>query len=149
MQKMLESGKVKNIGVSNFQIKHLEKLLNDPACKVVPAINQLEVRQYYSRDPPYHLNVRCLTLFFSCTHTTHREDLLARFPPSFNLLNQNTLLDQSCWTIASPKVFTVRHTHASVEIQAHLSTNIPTCLIIWWSRRLPKQRANRRLRFCK
>ncbi|CAH0050426.1 unnamed protein product [Clonostachys solani] len=71
MQKMLGSGKVKNIGVSNFQIRHLEKLLSDPTCKVVPAVNQLEVRQSSSRDPPYRLNVPCLTLFFSCTHITH------------------------------------------------------------------------------
>lgn len=43
MQNFLEEGKVKTIGVSNFQIRHLEKLLNDPSCKVVPAVNQIEV----------------------------------------------------------------------------------------------------------
>jgi glycerol 2-dehydrogenase (NADP+) len=43
MQKLLDTGKVKNIGVSNFQIGHLEELLNDPSCKVVPAVNQIEV----------------------------------------------------------------------------------------------------------
>ena len=34
MQKLLETGKVRNIGVSNFSITHLEKLLNDSDCKV-------------------------------------------------------------------------------------------------------------------
>jgi glycerol 2-dehydrogenase (NADP+) len=34
MQKLVGTGKVRNIGVSNFQISHLEKLLNDPSCKV-------------------------------------------------------------------------------------------------------------------
>lgn len=34
MQKLVGSGKVKNIGVSNFAIKNLEILLNDPSCKV-------------------------------------------------------------------------------------------------------------------
>lgn len=34
MQKLVGTGKVKNIGVSNFGITHLEKLLNDPSCKV-------------------------------------------------------------------------------------------------------------------
>lgn len=34
MQKLVETGKVKNIGVSNFGIKNLERLLNDPSCKV-------------------------------------------------------------------------------------------------------------------
>ena len=43
MQKLPATGKVKAIGVSNFAIKNLEKLLNDPLCKVVPAVNQIEL----------------------------------------------------------------------------------------------------------
>lgn len=43
MQDLLKTGKVRNIGVSNFQIRHLEKLLGDPSCKVVPAVNQIEL----------------------------------------------------------------------------------------------------------
>ena len=43
MQKLPASGRVKNIGVSNFGIKNLEKLLNDPSCSIVPAVNQIEV----------------------------------------------------------------------------------------------------------
>lgn len=50
MQKLLETGKAKNIGVSNFQIRHLEKLLSDPSCKVVPAVNQLEVSHLPGND---------------------------------------------------------------------------------------------------
>ena len=42
MQK-IPSSKAKSIGVSNFAIKNLEKLLNDPSCKTVPAVNQVEV----------------------------------------------------------------------------------------------------------
>jgi glycerol 2-dehydrogenase (NADP+) len=34
MQKLVGTGKVRNIGVSNFGIKNLEKLLNDPSTKV-------------------------------------------------------------------------------------------------------------------
>ena len=43
MQKLPGTGKVKNIGVSNFAIKNLEKLLNDESCKTVPAVNQIEL----------------------------------------------------------------------------------------------------------
>ncbi|KAL1879676.1 hypothetical protein VTK73DRAFT_6851 [Phialemonium thermophilum] len=43
MQKLLDTGKVRNIGVSNFGIRNLERLLNDPSCKVVPAVNQVEL----------------------------------------------------------------------------------------------------------
>ncbi len=43
MQKLVETGKVRNIGVSNFAMRNLEKLLNDPSCKTVPAVNQIEL----------------------------------------------------------------------------------------------------------
>jgi glycerol 2-dehydrogenase (NADP+) len=43
MQKLPASGRVKNIGVSNFGIRNLEKLLNDPSCKTIPAVNQVEL----------------------------------------------------------------------------------------------------------
>jgi len=43
MQKLPASGRVKNIGVSNFAIRNLEILLNDPSCKIVPAVNQVEL----------------------------------------------------------------------------------------------------------
>ncbi|KAJ6497754.1 aldo/keto reductase [Mycena sanguinolenta] len=41
MEKLLETGKVKSIGVSNFSIKTLEQLL--PHCSIVPATNQVEL----------------------------------------------------------------------------------------------------------
>ncbi|PKS06722.1 hypothetical protein jhhlp_006796 [Lomentospora prolificans] len=43
MQKLAGTGKVRNLGVSNFGIKNLERLLNDPSCKIVPAVNQIEL----------------------------------------------------------------------------------------------------------
>ncbi|KAL4969069.1 NADP-dependent oxidoreductase domain-containing protein [Aspergillus stella-maris] len=43
MQKLPATGKVRNIGVSNFGIKNMEKLLNDPSTKIVPAVNQIEL----------------------------------------------------------------------------------------------------------
>uniref|UniRef100_A0A8H7KAJ5 NADP-dependent oxidoreductase domain-containing protein n=1 Tax=Bionectria ochroleuca TaxID=29856 RepID=A0A8H7KAJ5_BIOOC len=64
MQKMLDSGKVKNIGVSNFQIRHLEKLLSDPTCKVVPAVNQLELHPY---NPSSKLLDYCKSKGIHCT----------------------------------------------------------------------------------
>ncbi|CRG85151.1 hypothetical protein PISL3812_02276 [Talaromyces islandicus] len=43
MQKLPATGKVRNIGVSNFGIKNLEILLNAPTTKIVPAVNQIEL----------------------------------------------------------------------------------------------------------
>jgi glycerol 2-dehydrogenase (NADP+) len=52
MMKLPETGKVKNIGVCNVQLQNLEKLLNDPACTTVPAVNQIEV------TPPFRSTMR-------------------------------------------------------------------------------------------
>ncbi|KAF8070431.1 aldo/keto reductase [Lyophyllum atratum] len=41
MEKLLETGKVKSIGVSNFSVKTLTELL--PHCTVIPATNQVEL----------------------------------------------------------------------------------------------------------
>jgi len=43
MQKLVETGKVRNIGVSNFVISNLKKLLDAPSTKIVPAVNQIEL----------------------------------------------------------------------------------------------------------
>ncbi|CAK7898090.1 glycerol 2-dehydrogenase (NADP(+)) [[Candida] anglica] len=42
LQKLLSSGKVKSIGVSNFSKSKLQKLLADPEVTVKPAVNQIE-----------------------------------------------------------------------------------------------------------
>lgn len=43
MQKLPASGRVKNIGISNFGIRNLEKLLNAKTTTIVPAVNQIEL----------------------------------------------------------------------------------------------------------
>ncbi|KAI8885991.1 Aldo/keto reductase [Backusella circina FSU 941] len=47
MEKLLETGKTRAIGVSNFNISNLERLLK--SCKVVPAVNQVELHPYLAQ----------------------------------------------------------------------------------------------------
>jgi 2,5-diketo-D-gluconate reductase A len=49
MEEMYASGRVKAIGVSNFQAHHLRRVLDE--CTVVPAVNQIEVHPYLTQDP--------------------------------------------------------------------------------------------------
>lgn len=64
MQKLPATGKVKNIGVSNFGIKNLEKLLNHQSCKTVPAVNQIEL---HPNNPSPKLVAYCREKGIHCT----------------------------------------------------------------------------------
>lgn len=48
MERLLATGKVKAIGVSNFDIHNLEVLRR--SSKVVPAVNQVELHPYLQQD---------------------------------------------------------------------------------------------------
>jgi 2,5-diketo-D-gluconate reductase A len=47
LEKLLEDGRVRAIGVSNFMPGHLDELLKNTS--VVPAVNQIEVHPYFSQ----------------------------------------------------------------------------------------------------
>ena len=47
LETLLADGKVRAIGVSNFMVEHLDRLLD--ATAVVPAVNQLEIHPYYQQ----------------------------------------------------------------------------------------------------
>jgi len=47
LERLLKTGKVRAIGVSNFMIEHLTKLLD--RADVVPAVNQIEVHPYFQQ----------------------------------------------------------------------------------------------------
>ena len=47
LEKLLEDGRVRAIGVSNFMVDHLEGLLKNTS--VVPAVNQIEVHPYFAQ----------------------------------------------------------------------------------------------------
>ena len=49
MENLLTTGKTSAIGVSNYSVKYLEELLSH--CDVVPAVNQIENREYSNCMP--------------------------------------------------------------------------------------------------
>jgi len=53
MQKLAGTGKVRNLGVSNFGIKHLEAIQALPEFKIIPAVNQIELHP--NRPSPKYL----------------------------------------------------------------------------------------------
>ncbi|MDX5475068.1 MAG: aldo/keto reductase [Bacillaceae bacterium] len=48
LEKLYHDGKVKAIGVCNFEIEHLERILNE--CEVVPSLNQVECHPYLTQQ---------------------------------------------------------------------------------------------------
>lgn len=53
LQKLVGSGKVKAIGVSNFTKKKLQRLLADPEVTVKPAVNQIEAHPFLPQPELY------------------------------------------------------------------------------------------------
>ena len=47
MEKLVEKGLVKSIGISNFTIVKMDKLLK--TAKIVPALNQVECHPYFQQ----------------------------------------------------------------------------------------------------
>lgn len=48
LEKLYHDGRVKAIGVCNFEIEHLERLLKE--CEVVPVLNQIECHPYLAQN---------------------------------------------------------------------------------------------------
>ena len=46
LQTCQQKGKIKHIGVSNFTRIHIERLLKNPRCNVIPVVNQIEFNPY-------------------------------------------------------------------------------------------------------
>lgn len=49
LETLLAEGRVRAIGVSNFMVPHLERLLSETT--IVPAVNQIEVHPYFTQRP--------------------------------------------------------------------------------------------------
>ncbi|MCU4183222.1 aldo/keto reductase [Acidiferrimicrobium sp. IK] len=49
MERIYSEGRVRSIGVSNFQVSHLERLAAET--DTVPAVNQIEVHPYLTQEP--------------------------------------------------------------------------------------------------
>ena len=48
LEEFRQDGRARSIGVSNFQVEHLERLAAE--CDVVPAVNQIELHPYFGND---------------------------------------------------------------------------------------------------
>src|SRR3954471_14841155 len=48
LEEFKRDGRARSIGVSNFQVSHLERLANET--DTVPAVNQIEVHPYFTND---------------------------------------------------------------------------------------------------
>lgn len=49
MERLYEEKRIRAIGVSNFEIKHFERLKSNGA-RVIPAVNQIEIHPYFSNE---------------------------------------------------------------------------------------------------
>ncbi|KAF2019067.1 Aldo/keto reductase [Aaosphaeria arxii CBS 175.79] len=124
LQKLPASGRVKNIGVSNFGIKNLEKLFADPSFKITPAVNQIELHPnnpspkllQYCKEKGIHATA------YSCLGSTdsplYKNDELKKIAESKGKTVQQVLL---MWglqrgTSVIPKSVTASRIEANYEL---------------------------------
>lgn len=48
MEELVKEGRVRSLGVSNFNIEQLQDILRE--CEIKPAVNQIEVHPYLQND---------------------------------------------------------------------------------------------------
>ena len=84
LETLLADGKVRAIGVSNFMVEHLTKLLD--SATVVPAVNQIEVHPYFTQTEvqdfgtEHHILTQAwspiggITFYRDSSHTSTLED---------------------------------------------------------------------------
>ncbi|KAI8983015.1 NADP-dependent oxidoreductase domain-containing protein [Pilobolus umbonatus] len=82
MEKLVYAGLARAIGVSNFNIPNLQKLLNH--CEILPAVNQVEIHPYFSQNE---------LIDFCTQHTIHVTAYSPLGSGDFNLLNESVLAD--------------------------------------------------------
>lgn len=56
MEKLVDSGKVRSIGVSNFNSKQIQNIIDN--CRIKPAVNQVKLQSSPNKNLPYdHISV--------------------------------------------------------------------------------------------
>lgn len=122
IEKLLDTGKVKAIGVANFSTVNLEKLLTQ--AKVVPAVNQTEIQPLL---PQIKLNEYCKAKEIHQTafgplggsmSTLHTEPTLAEIGRSKGKTAAQVMLSwgvQKGWSVL-PKSVTAERIRANLEI---------------------------------
>lgn len=97
MQKLLAKGvmtKVRNIGVSNFGVENLDRLLSDATCIIKPAVNQIEL---------HPCNPSSLLVEFSASRGVHTTGYCPLGSDNSPLFEHQTVLDIAAAKNKSPQ----------------------------------------------
>ncbi|ETW75512.1 hypothetical protein HETIRDRAFT_461341 [Heterobasidion irregulare TC 32-1] len=129
MEKLVDTGKVKSIGVSNFSIKTLTRLL--PHCRIFPATNQVELHPYL---PQTKLKAFC----------EERGILLTAYSPIGSPYASSGGLDTTVPTlVADPTVQAIADKHGATPAQALINWAVQrNTIVIPKSENLDRMTAN-------
>ena len=71
MEKLVEEGLVKTIGISNFSVKKIDDLLQ--YAKITPAVNQVELHPYFRNEKLHKYCDSKVSAHAHCLHVMHSQ----------------------------------------------------------------------------
>ncbi|KAM0247805.1 hypothetical protein ACHAP5_003813 [Fusarium lateritium] len=131
MEKLVDKGKVRNIGVSNFGIQQLEKLLDSPSTNIVPAVNQIELHPCNPSPKlvAYNTSQDIHTEAYSCLGSAHsalyRNEALKGIAKAKKKTPQQVLLQwglQKGWSVV-PKSVTPSRIESNFDLDGWVLTD--------------------------
>lgn len=124
MQPLVESGKAKSIGVSNFSIKNLKKLFASPNFKVVPATNQVETHPYLPQPEllafcrEHGILLEAYSPLGSAGSPLLKEDIIVKIAEKNNVSPATLLVSWALWrgTVVLPKSITSSRVESNFHV---------------------------------
>ena len=100
MEKLVEEGLVKSIGISNFSVKKVEDLLQ--YAKIPPAVNQVELHPYFRNEK----------LHKYCDSKVNADDACLEFGLCHLLIKEGvSCLPAHCPVMSKPGILYLLHMH--------------------------------------
>lgn len=124
MQPLVKKGKARAIGVSNFSVKNLKKLLADSRVQIVPAANQVELHPYLPQPKLFeyaklqNIILEAYSPLGSTNSPLFEDKGLIALSEKYNVSPANIMISWAVWrgTVVLPKSVTPSRIESNYKV---------------------------------